>query len=155
MAMITLTVNGKSFNLDLDAQMPLLWVLRDHLGLKGTKYGCGIGLCGACTVLLDGVAVRSCQTLVSSAGGKQIITVEGLASAVDFPLQKAWIQENVAQCGYCQPGQLMAVAGLLLKNPKPNEAEISTAMSGVLCRCGTYPRILKAIHRVIEAGGLQ
>jgi aerobic-type carbon monoxide dehydrogenase small subunit (CoxS/CutS family) len=154
MAMIKFTVNGKSIDLDVDAQMPLLWVLRDRLDLRGTKYGCGIGECGACTVLMDGAAVRSCQITASSAAGKQIVTIEGLSAAVDHPLQKAWIQENVPQCGYCQPGQLMNAAGLLLKSPKPSEEEIRAALSGVLCRCGSYPRILKAVHRAIETGGV-
>ncbi len=153
MAMFKLNVNGQAYDLDVDPQMPLLWALRDHLDLPGTKYSCGIGECGACTVLMDGRAVRSCQVRVAAAAGAQILTIEGLSAAIDHPLQQAWIQENVAQCGYCQPGQIMTAAALLLKTPKPGPDEIRTAMSSVLCRCGTYPRILKAIQRAIQAGG--
>ena len=130
--------------------MPLLWVLRDYLGLTGTKYSCGISVCGACTVHMDGDQVRSCVTPVSSADGKSITTIEGLSKNNDHPVQKAWIAEQVPQCGYCQSGQIMAAASLLEKNPTPSDQEIDQAMSTVLCRCGTYPRVKKAIKRVSE-----
>lgn len=144
--MITLDINGKKQALDVDPEMPLLWVLRELLGLCGTKFGCGAGLCGACTVHIDGAAQPSCQIPASSAVGKRITTIEGLSADGSHPVQKAWIAEGVSQCGYCQPGQIMAAAALLNKNKKPTDADIDAAMSGNLCRCGTYPRIRRAIH---------
>ncbi len=155
MAQLTLSVNGKSHTLDIDPDTPLVWVLRDHLGLTGTKYSCGISECGACTVLVDGAAERSCSMPVSDAVGTKITTIEGLAGTELHPLQKAWIEEEVPQCGYCQPGQLMTAAGLLNRNPNPSEKEIVAEMSDVLCRCGTYLRIKKAVARVakVEKGG--
>jgi len=149
--MITLSVNGKRLNIASSPETPLLWVLRDELTLTGTKFGCGLGLCGACTVHLDGVAVRSCQTSVSAVEGKRITTIEGLSRNGDHVVQQAWIEEQVPQCGYCQSGQLMSAAALLAQNPRPTDADIDTAMSGNVCRCGTYQRIRKAIHRA--AGG--
>lgn len=150
MAETTLTVNGKGMVVDADPQTPLLWVLRDHLDLTGTKYGCGIGQCGACTVILEGNAVRSCQVLLSRAAGKSITTIEGLSPDRSHPVQQAWIQDQVPQCGYCQSGQIMAAAVLLAANPNPTDAEIDDAMSGNLCRCGTYHRIRQAVHRAAE-----
>ncbi len=144
--MITLNVNGKSMKVDTDPGTPLLWVLRDHLQLTGTKYGCGIAQCGACTVHLDGRAVRSCVTPVSMANGRQVTTIEGLAETVlGKTVQSAWQDIDVPQCGYCQSGQIMAATALLQENPAPSAAEISTAMDGILCRCGTYNRIRSAI----------
>lgn len=148
--MISLTVNGEKREVDASPDTPLLWVLRDSLALTGTKYGCGISQCGACTVHIDGVPVRACATPVAAAAGKKVTTIEGLASPVGRRLQKAWIAEQVPQCGYCQSGQLMAAAALLAKTPFPTDAEIDAAMSGVLCRCGTYRRIRKAIHRAAQ-----
>jgi isoquinoline 1-oxidoreductase subunit alpha len=150
--MLRLNVNGRSYELDdVDPSTPLLWVLRDNLGLVGTKYGCGIAQCSACMVHLNGAPVQSCQLPVSSAVGQQITTVEGLASDGELhAVQKAWIQEDVAQCGYCQAGQLMSAAALLSRNPEPTDADIDAAMSGNLCRCGTYPRIRKAIHTAAQ-----
>jgi isoquinoline 1-oxidoreductase subunit alpha len=148
---LTITVNGESRTVDADGDMPLLWVLRDLLSLTGTKYGCGVGQCGACTVHLDGAAVRSCQTPVSAAAGKKVTTIEGLSPIGDHPLQRAWAAEQVSQCGFCQPGQIMSAAELLTKKPKPTDADIDEAMSGNLCRCGTYQRIRRAIH--VAAGG--
>ncbi len=153
MASITLMVNGRQTSVDVDPATLLLWVLRDGLGLVGTKYACGEGLCGACTVHIDGEARRSCTMTVSQAVVHQITTIEGLSFDGTHPLQQAWIAENVAQCGYCQPGQIMAAAALLAKNPKPSDADIDAAMAGNLCRCGTYSRIRRAIHRVVEQGG--
>jgi len=147
MARIILEVNGKTREVNVDPQMPLLWVLRDYLGLTGTKYACGIAQCGSCTVYLDGTLVRSCVLPVSAAKEKQITTIEGLSKNNDHPIQLAWIEEQVPQCGYCQSGQIMAAAALLESNPSPSEEEIDDAMSSVLCRCGTYPRIKKAINR--------
>jgi isoquinoline 1-oxidoreductase alpha subunit len=152
MAQLTLNVNGKSQTLDIDPDTPLVWVLRDNLGLTGTKYSCGISECGACTVLIDGAAERSCSMPVSDAVGAQIITIEGLAGTDLHPLQKAWIEDEVVQCGYCQPGQLMTAAGLLNRNPNPSEEEIVAEMSEVLCRCGTYQRIKKAVAKVAKGG---
>ncbi len=147
MSRITLLVNGKKRAIDVSPETPLLWVLRDTLGLTGTKFGCGMALCGACTVLVDGEAVRSCQLGVGEARGKRITTIEGLAGSREHPLQEAWAAEDVPQCGYCQSGQLMAAAALLARKPHPTDAEIDDAMSGVLCRCGTYNRIRRAIRR--------
>ena len=149
----TLIVNGESHQVDVSPTTPLLWVLRDTLGLTGTKFGCGQGLCGSCTVHLDGEAVRSCQTPVSAVSAKTITTIEGLSVDGDHPLQQAWLAEKVPQCGYCQPGQIMTAAAMLANNPLPNDAQIDAAMSGVLCRCGTYQRIRKAIHRAAGNGG--
>ncbi|HUV28201.1 MAG TPA: (2Fe-2S)-binding protein [Anaerolineales bacterium] len=149
----TLIVNGESHQVDVSPTTPLLWVLRDTLGLTGTKFGCGQGLCGSCTVHLDGEAVRSCQTPVSAVSAKTITTIEGLSVDGDHPLQQAWLAEKVPQCGYCQPGQIMTAAAMLANNPLPNDAQIDAAMSGILCRCGTYQRIRKAIHRAAGNGG--
>jgi aerobic-type carbon monoxide dehydrogenase small subunit (CoxS/CutS family) len=145
--MISLKVNGKTYEVDALPETPLLWIIRDDLGLMGTKYGCGIGQCGACTVHMDGEAVRSCVTVVASAAGKDIVTIEGLSAGGLHPVQKAWVEEDVPQCGYCQSGQIMAAAALLAANPRPDDADIDRAMSGILCRCGTYQRIRRAIHR--------
>ena len=145
--MISLTLNGEPYELDLDPTMPLLWVLRDHFGLTGTKYGCGKGECGACTVHLDGEAVNACTTSLAEAAGRSLTTIEGLSQDGRHPLQLAWIIEQVPQCGYCQPGQIMMAAALLGKHPRPTDAQIDAAMSSVLCRCGTYERIRLAIHR--------
>ena len=142
-----ISVNGRDISVDVPGDTPLLWVLRDELGLTGAKYGCGRGLCGACTVHLDGEAVTACTIAVSRAAGREVTTIEGLSDAGDHPVQRAWIEEDVPQCGYCQPGQIMAAADLLRRNPEPSEAEIASAMEGVLCRCGTYPRIRAAIRR--------
>ena len=147
----TFTVNGKSATVDAPADMPLLWALRDILNLKGTKYGCGIGQCGACTVHLNGKAVRSCQTRASAAAGAKITTIEGLSADGTHPLQLAWQEIDVPQCGYCQAGQLMSAAALLAQNPKPDDAAINTAMNGNLCRCGTYLRIRQAIKKAAAA----
>jgi isoquinoline 1-oxidoreductase subunit alpha len=147
MASFELLVNGQSYTVEVERQMPLLWVLRDLLGLTGTKFGCGMGLCGSCTVLIDDKPARSCITSVENAAGKNILTIEGLSPDGSHPLQKAWIDEHVTQCGYCQPGQIMNAAALLKKNPKPTDADIDSAMGDVLCRCGTYQRIRSAIHR--------
>jgi isoquinoline 1-oxidoreductase alpha subunit len=144
--MTTLTVNQKKYELDVDPATPLLWVLREKLQLTGTKFGCGMALCGACTVHLEGEAVRSCVTPMSRAAGKDIVTVEGLAPEFARPLQQAWIAEDVPQCGYCQSGQIMAAAVLLRENPKPTDQDIDDAMTGNICRCGTYQRIRRAIH---------
>jgi len=153
MASIILKVNGIEHTVDVSPDTPLLWVLRDTLSLTGTKYGCGLGLCGACAVLLDGEARRSCVLPVSQVAGHEVITIEGLSANGDHPLQQAWLAENVAQCGYCQPGQLMTAAALLAQNPHPDDADIEAAMSGNLCRCGTYQRIRRAIQRAAQAGG--
>ncbi|HEU5171199.1 MAG TPA: (2Fe-2S)-binding protein [Gemmatimonadales bacterium] len=148
MASVSLTVNGQSHSVDVAPDTPLLWVLRDNLGLTGTKFGCGISQCGACTVHMDGAAVRSCAVPVSAAAGKQITTIEGLARNGELhAVQRAWIAEDVPQCGYCQSGQLMSAAALLARNPTPSDADIDAAMSGNICRCGTYQRIRAAIHR--------
>ena len=147
MARFRLEINGRQQIIDPDPQMPLLWVLRDLLNLTGTKYGCGIGLCGACTVHVDGAATRSCQTPLATAAGRRIITIEGLASNGLHPVQEAWIAEQVPQCGYCQPGQIMSAAALLARNPHPADADIDQAMTGNVCRCATYFRIRNAIRR--------
>ena len=148
--MITLTVNGKKQTVEADPDTPLLWVLRDNLGLAGTKYGCGMALCGACTVHVNGVAVRSCVTPISTLSGKKVTTIEGLSRNANHPVQKAWIAEQVPQCGYCHSGQIMSAAALLAKKPHPTDAEIDLAMSGNVCRCGTYQRIRAAIHRAAK-----
>ncbi|WP_295720053.1 (2Fe-2S)-binding protein [Mucilaginibacter sp.] len=148
--MIALKVNDKSYQVDASPDMPLLWVLRDLLGLTGTKFGCGVAQCGACTVHLNGEAIRSCVTKVSRAQGQNIVTIEGLSLNNDHPLQKAWVEFDVPQCGYCQSGQLMSAAVLLRENPNPTNQDIDDAMSGNICRCGTYPRIRQAIHKAAE-----
>jgi len=145
--MITLNLNGRDTTLDVDEEMPLLWALRDIAGLTGTKYGCGMALCGACTVHLEGAPVRSCVTPVRAASGKRVITIEGLSSDNSHPVQRAWIELDVPQCGYCQSGQIMSAAALLAQNPQPSDADIDAAMAGNICRCGTYQRIRAAIHR--------
>jgi len=152
MAIYPLKVNDQSYSVDVDGATPLLWVLRDAVGLTGTKFGCGKGLCGACTVHMDGVAVRSCLLPVSVASGQEIKTIEGLAESDDnlHPLQEAWIEQDVPQCGYCQAGQLMTAAALLELNPTPTDADIDVAMAGNICRCGTYLRIRRAIHSVAD-----
>ena len=147
MAPITLTVNGRRHEVDVDPDTPLLWVLRDSVGLTGTKYGCGIAQCGACTVHVGGTAVRACVTPVSTIGTRAVTTIEGLSPDATHRLQRAWIAEDVPQCGYCQSGQVMSAVALLASNPSPNDAEIDRAMAGNVCRCGTYDRIRRAIHR--------
>ena len=144
--MIKLTINQKEHTVDAPPDMPLLWVLRDIVGLTGTKFGCGMAQCGACTVHLNGEAVRSCVTQLGRAAGQQVVTIEGLSPDTSHPLQNAWLQEDVPQCGYCQSGQIMSAAVLLRENPNPSDDDIDRAMSGNICRCGTYPRIRKAIH---------
>jgi isoquinoline 1-oxidoreductase alpha subunit len=153
--MIRLKVNGKERSIDVSPDTPLLWVLRESLGLTGTKFGCGMALCGACTVHLNGEAVRSCVTPISRAAGKEVTTIEGLSSEVGRALQQAWIAEDVPQCGYCQSGQIMAAALLLREKPRPTDADIDDAMTGNICRCGTYQRIRRAIHLAarMKAGG--
>lgn len=151
--MVTLNINGANHDVAMDADTPLLWALRDGLLLNGTKYGCGIAQCGACLVLVDGQPVRSCVTPLSSVGGKKITTIEGLSKDRSHPVQQAWIVEQVPQCGYCQSGQILAVTALLEKIPQPTDADIDDAMAGVLCRCGTYPRIRKAIRTAAELSG--
>jgi len=145
--MIKLTVNGQPRDVEVAGDTPLLWVLRDSLGLTGTKYGCGMSLCGACTVHVDGAPTRSCITPVESVAGKAITTIEGLSSDRSHPVQKAWMEIDVPQCGYCQSGQIMSAVALLKQNPKPSDSDIDAAMSGNICRCGTYPRIRRAIHK--------
>ena len=145
MAKFNLNINGKQREIDVDATTPILWVLRDHIKLVGTKYGCGIAQCGACTIHLEGNAVRSCQLPVSSVGDKKITTIEGLSEKGDHPVQQAWLEIDVPQCGYCQAGQIMTASALLEKNPSPSDEEIETAMNGNICRCGTYTRIKKAV----------
>ncbi|MFL5788474.1 MAG: (2Fe-2S)-binding protein [Flavisolibacter sp.] len=148
--MISLNVNGQTYQVDVDPDTPLLWVIRDVLGLTGTKYGCGVALCGCCVVHLNGEAVRSCVTKASRAEGQQIVTIEGLSANNDHPLQQAWKQIDVPQCGYCQSGQIMSAAVLLKENSNPSDEDIDAAMTGNICRCGTYPRIRKAIHIAAE-----
>lgn len=143
--MITLVVNGETHDVDVSPEMPLLWALRDVIGLTGSKYGCGMALCGACTVHIDGAAVRSCVFPVAAAAGKKVVTIEGLSAAGDHPVQKAWITHQVPQCGYCQSGMVMAAAALLKKNPQPTDADIDAEITNI-CRCGTYARIRAAIH---------
>ena len=149
--MISLTVNGKRHDLDVSGEMPLLWVIRETIGLTGTKFGCGLSQCGACTVHLDGNPIRSCATPVSRAEGKKVTTIEGLSPNTNHALQIAWIAEQVPQCGYCQSGQLMSAAALLAKTPNPTDVEIDAAMSGNICRCGTYQRIHRAVRRAAKA----
>ena len=152
MSRIDFTINKEQRRLDVDPEMPLLWAIRDHLGLTGTKYSCGIALCGACTVHIDGQAVKSCVTDMGAVRGRSITTIEGLAqNGILHKVQQAWLDEEVAQCGYCQPGQIMTAAALLAVNPRPSNSDIDKAMDGVLCRCGTYQRIRKAIHRAAAA----
>jgi isoquinoline 1-oxidoreductase subunit alpha len=149
---VTLLVNGAPRTVDADGEMRLLWVLRDLLGLTGTKFGCGIAQCGACTVHLDGAAVRACTTRLSQVGARAVTTIEGLAPDGTHALQRAWVAEDVPQCGYCQSGQVMAAAALLARTPRPSDGEIDEAMSGNICRCGTYDRIRQAIHRAAQEG---
>jgi isoquinoline 1-oxidoreductase subunit alpha len=151
MAKYSLTVNTKKYTVEADPDTPLLWVIRDYVGLKGTKFGCGMALCGACTVHLDGQPTRACQTPVSTVKNQKITTIEGLSAQGDHPVQQAWIAEQVPQCGYCQSGQIMAAAALIRDNKNPTDADIDEAMGGHICRCGTYQRIRKAIHRAAEA----
>ena len=150
MAIFNLNINGKKQEFDVDGDTPLLWVLRDHAKLTGTKYGCGIAQCGACTVHLDGTAIRSCSTTVSSVGNKSITTIEGLSNNGDHPVQRAWLKHDVPQCGYCQAGQIMSAAALLKDTPKPSDSDIDAAMNGNICRCGTYLRIKAAIKSASE-----
>lgn len=152
MATINLTVNGKARSVEADADTPLLWVLRDQLQLVGTKYGCGIGSCGACTVHVDGIAMRSCQMTVEQIGDQPVTTIEGLSKHGDHPVQRAWLAHDVPQCGYCQAGQMMSASSLLENTPNPSDAEIDAAMNGNVCRCGTYTRIKAAIKSVNAAG---
>jgi aerobic-type carbon monoxide dehydrogenase small subunit (CoxS/CutS family) len=154
--MISLTVNGKSHQLDVEPDMPLLWAIRENVGLTGTKFGCGMALCGACTVQVDGQVVRSCITPVSSVAGRRVTTIEGLTPSSGLhPVQQAWVAEDVPQCGYCQSGQIVAAAALLAKTPNPTDAQIDDFMAGNICRCGTYPRIRAAIHRAAAMHGTQ
>jgi len=146
MATFKLSINKKSYTVDVAEDMPLLWVIRDYIGMNGTKFGCGQGLCGACTVHLNGQPIRSCSTPISAVGRKRITTIEGISENGDHPVQQAWIEEQVPQCGYCQSGQIMSAVALLNENPNPNDADIDKAMQGNICRCGTYKRIRKAIH---------
>lgn len=150
MAIFNLTINGKKHQVDVAPETPVLWVLRDHVNLVGTKFGCGIGQCGACTIHIDGVATRSCSLPVSGAADKKITTIEGLSEKSDHPLQEAWIEHDVPQCGYCQAGQIMNAASLLKNNPNPTDTEIDAAMNGNICRCGTYVRIKAAIKTAAE-----
>lgn len=151
MASYNLTINSKSYTVDVDPEMPLLWVIRDFIGLKGTKFGCGVAQCGACTIHIDGTPMRSCSYPVSLVKpGQKITTIEGISDNITHPVQLAWIEEQVPQCGYCQSGQIMSAAALLSKKPKPTDADIDNAMTGNICRCGTYNRIRKAIHRASE-----
>ena len=151
--MITLLVNGTARTVDVSPDTPLLWALRDGLGLTGTKFGCGLGACGACTVLLEGEAVRSCQVAVGDVGKRRITTIEGLSADGSHPVQRAWVADEVPQCGYCQPAQVLAASALLARKPHPTDADIDDAMDGILCRCGTYERIRRAIHRAAKEGG--
>jgi isoquinoline 1-oxidoreductase subunit alpha len=150
MSTFILNINGENRTVQVEEDTPLLWVLRDNLRLTGTKYSCGIGLCGTCVVHIDGIAVRSCSVSVKDAALKSILTIEGLAQNPDHPIFKSWIDHEVSQCGYCQPGQIMTIAALLNQNPNPSDKEIEDTMSGVLCRCGTYPRIKKAIDKLVS-----
>jgi aerobic-type carbon monoxide dehydrogenase small subunit (CoxS/CutS family) len=150
--MAKLQVNGRPVDVDAPPETPLLWALRDTLGVTGTKYGCGIGACGSCTVLLEGRPVRSCQVTLAEAAGRRVTTIEGLSLDGNHPVQRAWIADEVPQCGYCQPGQIVAAAALLAEKPHPTDADIDAAMDGILCRCGTYDRIRRAIHRAAKEG---
>ena len=150
MAMFTIKINGKKQQIDVDPNTPILWLLRDHLNLVGTKYGCGIAQCGACTVHLDGKAVRSCQLRVAQVGDKSITTIEGLSKNGDHPVQQAWLEHDVPQCGYCQAGQIMSAAALLKENPNPSDGDIEAGMHGNICRCGTYTRIKAAIKTAAD-----
>jgi aerobic-type carbon monoxide dehydrogenase small subunit (CoxS/CutS family) len=150
--MITLVVNGTTHAVDVAPETPLLWALRDTLGLTGTKFGCGIGACGSCTVLVEGAPTRSCQLTAGEAAGRKITTIEGLSPDGSHPVQRAWIADEVPQCGYCQSGQIVAAAALLTRKPNPTDADIDDAMDGILCRCGTYERIRRAIHRAAKGG---
>jgi isoquinoline 1-oxidoreductase alpha subunit len=152
MTTIAFSINEKAVSVDAEGTTPLLWVVREHLKMTGTKFGCGAGLCGACTVHLNGAAVRSCQTALSDVAGKKVTTIEGLSPNSSHPLQKAWIAEQVPQCGYCQSGQIMQAAELLAKNKKPTREQIVAHMNGNICRCGTYPRIVRAIERASREG---
>ncbi len=151
MATFNLNINGKTQTVDVDPNTPMLWVLRDHLKLVGTKYGCGIAECGSCTIHLSGIAVRACVLTVSAVGNQEITTIEGLSDNADHPVQKAWLEVDVPQCGYCQPGQIMTAAALLDNNPNPSDSEIEMAMNGNICRCGTYTRIKKAVQLAAES----
>jgi isoquinoline 1-oxidoreductase alpha subunit len=151
MATFNLNINGKSQSVDVDPSTPILWVLRDHLDLVGTKYGCGVAACGACTILMNGNAIRSCVTPVSAAEGAKITTIEGLSENGDHPVQKAWLEHDVPQCGYCQAGQIMSAVALLDSNPSPSDEDIDNAMNGNICRCGTYVRIKKAIKTAAKS----
>ncbi len=153
MTATTIRVNGTTYAVEVSPETPLLWVLRDTLRLTGTKYGCGADWCGVCTVHLDGEAVHSCSTDIADVGDRDVLTIEGLSPDGSHALQQAWIEERVSQCGYCQPGQIMQAAALLSATPHPDEEAINLAMTGVVCRCGTYQRIRRAIHRVVESGG--
>ena len=150
--MITLSVNGTPRPVDLSPDTPLLWALRDALALTGTKFGCGVGACGSCTVLLDGAPVRSCQVTIAEVAGRKVTTIEGLSPDGNHPVQRAWIADEVPQCGYCQSGQIVAAAALLARKARPTDADIDAAMDGILCRCGTYQRIRRAIHRAAREG---
>ena len=151
MATFNLNINGKKSQVDADPKTPMLWVLRDHLSLTGTKYGCGIAQCGVCTIHLDGMAVRSCSMPISAMGDREITTIEGLSEKGDHPVQQAWLEHDVPQCGYCQTGQIMSAAALLKNNPNPTDEDINTAMNGNICRCGTYTRIKAAIKTAAES----
>jgi aerobic-type carbon monoxide dehydrogenase small subunit (CoxS/CutS family) len=151
MAIFNLKINRKNYRVDVDQDTPVLWVLRDHLNLTGTKYGCGMAQCGACTIHLDGVATWSCMLSVSDVGNQEITTIEGLSENGDHPVQKAWLEHDVSQCGYCQPGQIMSAVSLLKRNPNPTDKEIESAMSGNICRCGTYTRIKAAIKTAAKS----
>jgi isoquinoline 1-oxidoreductase alpha subunit len=153
MPAIEFTLNGKRQSVDVPAQMPLLWVLRDKIGLTGTKFGCGLQLCGACTVHINGIATRSCGTAISSVAGKTVATIEGLSADMSHPVQRAWIEVDVPQCGYCQSGQIMSASALLARKPNPTDADIDQAMRGNICRCGTYSGIREAIHRAARYAG--
>lgn len=150
MSIFVLKINGENREVEVDKETPLLWVLRDNLQLTGTKYSCGIGICGNCTVHVDGIAAQSCSIPVKEVLSKSILTIEGLAQNPDHPIFKAWIDQEVSQCGYCQPGQIMTIAALLKHNPNPSSKKIEDTMSGVLCRCGTYPRVKKAIEQLVN-----
>jgi isoquinoline 1-oxidoreductase subunit alpha len=153
MAQQSLTVNARRYQIQVDPDMPLLWALRDRLHLTGTKYGCGVGVCGACTVLLDGDSVRSCQVPVSAAAGHRVTTIEGLSRDGSHPCQRAWVEEDVAQCGYCQPGMIMEAAALLSRVSRPTDADVDDAFRGHVCRCGTWQRLRRAVHRAAGQGG--